>query len=174
MKSDARSLPATPVARSPAHGAKSGADWLGLKDDDVQDLSPSVPLKEPSPTSVLMPNSAGRPPSGTKPDNRTTPQPRTSQTTSQSKANQATPPPRTTETTSVPRVGEITPVPGTGEPLPQPRGSRAETPIVPQEDDEWLISGLAQKKTQKQEKVEEQIGQNQSGLKGDSRKGLVF
>ncbi|XP_040185903.1 fas-binding factor 1 isoform X2 [Rana temporaria] len=144
LKSDARSLPATPVARSPAHGAKSGADWLGLKDDDVPDLSPSVPLKEPSPTSVVMPNSAGRPPSGTKPDNRTTPQPRTSQTTSQSKANQATPPPRTTETTSVPRVGEITPVPGTGEPLPQPRGSHA---------------------------VEEQIGQNQSGLKEDSRKG---
>lgn len=170
LKSDARSLTATPVARSPAHGAKSGADWLGLKDDDVPDLSSSVPLKEPSPTSVVMPNSVGRPPSGTKPDNRTTPQPRNSQTTPQSKANHATPPPRSTETTFVPRAGEITPVPGTGEPLPQPRGSSAETHIVPQED-EWLISALARKKTQNQEKVEEQIGQNQSGLKEDSRRG---
>ncbi|XP_018427960.1 PREDICTED: fas-binding factor 1 [Nanorana parkeri] len=126
LKSEARSLTTTPVARSPAHGAMTGADWLGLKDDDVPDLSPSIPLKEPPQASVATLRSAGRPPPGIK---------------------------------------------TVGEPTPQPRGTSSETPTVPQEEDEWLLSALARKKAQKQEKVEEQTGQTQNGLKEDSGRG---
>ncbi|KAM5136058.1 fas-binding factor 1 [Mantella aurantiaca] len=212
VKSDARSLIATPMARSPAHGAKSGSDWLGLLDDDDDpDLYPSIPLKEPPPASAT-PRPAGYPPPGAKSENRTAPQPRTSQASPQAKANRSTPPARASETvpragevtpvpragevTPVPRAGEVTPVPRAGEvtpvprpgevtpvprpgevtPVPrpgesQPSGTSAETPAVPQEDDEWLISALARKKAQKQEKPEERAGQNPNGLKEDPARG---
>ncbi|XP_072259960.1 fas-binding factor 1 isoform X2 [Pyxicephalus adspersus] len=171
LKSDARSVTTTPLAPSPTHGARSGADWLGLKDDDVPDLSPSIPLKEPFPAPVATPHSAGRPPSGTKPENRTTPQPRTSQTTPQSKANQATPTTKVGETTTVPSASETTPVPKAGEPIPQPKVRSADTSSLPQEDDEWLISALARKKAQKHEKTDEQTGRNQNEPKEVSEKG---
>ncbi|XP_044154813.1 fas-binding factor 1 [Bufo gargarizans] len=80
MKPDARSRSATPVGRSPARGEKSGADWLGLKDEDVPDLTPSLPSRDPPRPSTVTPSSAGRPPSGTKTDARLAPQPKTSQT----------------------------------------------------------------------------------------------
>ncbi|XP_069807856.1 fas-binding factor 1 isoform X2 [Dendropsophus ebraccatus] len=76
MKPDARSRSTTPVGRSPVRGEKSGADWLGLKDDDVPD---QTPLREPPRPSTVTPSSSGRPPSGTKPDVRSASQPKTSQ-----------------------------------------------------------------------------------------------
>ncbi|XP_063816610.1 fas-binding factor 1 isoform X2 [Pseudophryne corroboree] len=75
LKSDARSRSTTPVARSPAQVEKSGADWLGLK-DDVPYLTPSVPLSEPSKSTTGAPSSAGRATIATKVDNRPTLQPR--------------------------------------------------------------------------------------------------
>ncbi|KAM3923639.1 fas-binding factor 1 isoform 2-T2 [Leptodactylus fuscus] len=79
IKPDTRSRSSTPVGRGSARGEKTGADWLGLKDEDVPDLTPSVPLREPSRSSTLTPSSAGRPPSGTKTDARLAPEPKTSQ-----------------------------------------------------------------------------------------------
>ncbi|XP_073540017.1 fas-binding factor 1 isoform X2 [Phyllobates terribilis] len=76
IKSDARSRSATPVGRSPAREEKSGADWLGLKDEDVPDLTP---LRDPPRPSTVTPSSTGRPPSGTKPDARLATQIKTSQ-----------------------------------------------------------------------------------------------
>ncbi|KAG8565695.1 hypothetical protein GDO81_012947 [Engystomops pustulosus] len=79
VKPDARSRSTTPVGRSPAKGEKSGADWLGLKDEDVPDLTPSNPLREPPRSSTVTPSSAGRPPSGTKTDSGLALQPKTPQ-----------------------------------------------------------------------------------------------
>ncbi|XP_056406658.1 fas-binding factor 1 isoform X2 [Hyla sarda] len=76
MKPDARSRSSTPVGHSPARGEKSGADWLGLRDEDVPDQTPS---KEPPRVSTVTPSAAGRPPSGTKGDARMASQPKTSQ-----------------------------------------------------------------------------------------------
>ncbi|CAJ0951668.1 unnamed protein product [Ranitomeya imitator] len=76
IKADARSRSATPVGRSPARDEKSGADWLGLKDEDVPDLTP---LREPPRPSNVEPNTTGRPPSGTKSDSRLATQIKTSQ-----------------------------------------------------------------------------------------------
>ncbi|XP_075033908.1 fas-binding factor 1 [Mixophyes fleayi] len=78
LKSDARSHSTTPMVRSPAQGEKSGADWLGLKDEDDQNFTPSFPLKEPLQSSAVTPGSAGRSPAAAKTDNRPTPQPRAS------------------------------------------------------------------------------------------------
>ncbi|KAM4031764.1 fas-binding factor 1 isoform 3-T3 [Anomaloglossus baeobatrachus] len=75
IKADSRSRSATPVGRSPARGEKSGADWLGLKDEDVPDLTPSRELPRPS----MTPSSASRPPSGPKTDARLATQSKTSQ-----------------------------------------------------------------------------------------------
>ncbi|XP_077107892.1 fas-binding factor 1 isoform X2 [Ranitomeya variabilis] len=76
IKADARSRSATPVGQSPARDEKSGADWLGLKDEDVPDLTP---LREPPRPSNVAPNTTGRPPSGTKSDSRLATQIKTSQ-----------------------------------------------------------------------------------------------
>ncbi|XP_069608154.1 fas-binding factor 1 isoform X2 [Ranitomeya imitator] len=76
IKADARSRSATPVGRSPARDEKSGADWLGLKDEDVPDLTP---LREPPRPSNVERNTTGRPPSGTKSDSRLATQIKTSQ-----------------------------------------------------------------------------------------------
>ncbi|XP_042305203.1 fas-binding factor 1 isoform X2 [Sceloporus undulatus] len=46
VKSDQRSKPSTPASGSPVR-SKTGADWLGLKDEDF-DLPPPSPLKESS------------------------------------------------------------------------------------------------------------------------------
>ncbi|XP_075701729.1 fas-binding factor 1 [Rhinoderma darwinii] len=79
MKPDSRSRSTTPVGRSPARGEKNGAYWLGLKEDDVPDLSPSVPSREPPQSSTVTPSSTGRPPTETKTGARLTPQLKTSQ-----------------------------------------------------------------------------------------------
>ncbi|XP_053151771.1 fas-binding factor 1 isoform X3 [Hemicordylus capensis] len=50
LKTDQRSKPSTPASSSPIR-SKTGADWLGLKDEDF-DLPPSSPLKESSKTTV--------------------------------------------------------------------------------------------------------------------------
>ncbi|XP_073444012.1 fas-binding factor 1 isoform X2 [Dendrobates tinctorius] len=76
LKADARSRSATPAGRSPAREEKSGADWLGLKDEDVPDLTP---LREPPRPSTVTPSATGRPPSGTKSDARLATQIKTSQ-----------------------------------------------------------------------------------------------
>ncbi|KAM4663226.1 fas-binding factor 1 isoform 2-T4 [Discoglossus pictus] len=55
VKSDVRSHPSTPMSRSPARGEKNGADWLGLKDEDVLDLTPPGPLKDTSQTPAVTP-----------------------------------------------------------------------------------------------------------------------
>uniref|UniRef100_A0A8C5R9L8 Fas binding factor 1 n=1 Tax=Leptobrachium leishanense TaxID=445787 RepID=A0A8C5R9L8_9ANUR len=62
VKFDAKSQPTTPKARSPAGGERNGADWLGLKDDDVPDGAFSLPLREPTRSSTVTP--ASRPQSG--------------------------------------------------------------------------------------------------------------
>ncbi|CAN2391846.1 factor 1, partial [Pristimantis euphronides] len=116
MKPDANSLSTTPVSRSPARGEKSGADWLGLKDEDVPDLTSSVPSREPPQLPTVTPSSADLPPSGTKTDAKLTPQPKTS------------------------HIDSLTSKQG---------------------DDEWLISALSRKKSQKQE---EQKVQNSNGV----------
>ncbi|XP_070790716.1 fas-binding factor 1 isoform X1 [Pituophis catenifer annectens] len=50
LKSEQRSMPSPSASNSPVRN-KSGADWLGLKDED-SDLLPSSPLKEPSKSSA--------------------------------------------------------------------------------------------------------------------------
>uniref|UniRef100_A0A8C3SFE9 Fas binding factor 1 n=1 Tax=Chelydra serpentina TaxID=8475 RepID=A0A8C3SFE9_CHESE len=46
LKMDQRSKPTTPAATSPMRGSKTGADWLGLKDEDFIDLDPPSPAKD--------------------------------------------------------------------------------------------------------------------------------
>uniref|UniRef100_A0A8C5EZE5 Fas binding factor 1 n=1 Tax=Gopherus evgoodei TaxID=1825980 RepID=A0A8C5EZE5_9SAUR len=55
LKMDQRSKPTTPATTSPMRGSKTGADWLGLKDEDFIDLDPPSPAKDPSPASQLLP-----------------------------------------------------------------------------------------------------------------------
>ncbi|XP_058021926.1 fas-binding factor 1 isoform X2 [Ahaetulla prasina] len=50
LKTEQRSKPSPSASNSPVRN-KSGADWLGLKDED-SDLLPSSPLKEPSKSSA--------------------------------------------------------------------------------------------------------------------------
>ncbi|XP_062976391.1 fas-binding factor 1 [Elgaria multicarinata webbii] len=50
LKTDQRSKPSTPASGSPIR-SKTGADWLGLKDEDF-DLPPPSPLKESSKSGV--------------------------------------------------------------------------------------------------------------------------
>ncbi|KAG8129020.1 putative Acyl-coenzyme A oxidase protein, partial [Naja naja] len=50
LKTEERSKPSPSASNSPVRN-KSGADWLGLKDED-SDLLPSSPLKEPSKSSA--------------------------------------------------------------------------------------------------------------------------
>ncbi|KAG9473957.1 hypothetical protein GDO78_004321 [Eleutherodactylus coqui] len=76
MNPEARSRSSTPVGRSEPKGEKGGADWLGLKDEDIPDLTPSRELPQ---RSSVTPSSAGLPPSGTKTDAKLTPQPKTPQ-----------------------------------------------------------------------------------------------
>ncbi|XP_026510307.1 fas-binding factor 1 [Terrapene carolina triunguis] len=46
LKMDQRSKPTTPSTTSPMRGSKTGADWLGLKDEDFIDLDPPSPAKD--------------------------------------------------------------------------------------------------------------------------------
>uniref|UniRef100_A0A8C8SQ37 Fas binding factor 1 n=1 Tax=Pelusios castaneus TaxID=367368 RepID=A0A8C8SQ37_9SAUR len=46
LKTDQRSKPPTPAATSPLRGSRTGADWLGLKDEDFLDLDPLSPAKD--------------------------------------------------------------------------------------------------------------------------------
>ncbi|XP_043352300.1 fas-binding factor 1 homolog isoform X2 [Dermochelys coriacea] len=46
LKMDQRSKPTTPAITSPMRGNKTGADWLGLKDEDFIDLDPPSPAKD--------------------------------------------------------------------------------------------------------------------------------
>uniref|UniRef100_A0A8C6YKD7 Fas binding factor 1 n=1 Tax=Naja naja TaxID=35670 RepID=A0A8C6YKD7_NAJNA len=52
LKTEERSKPSPSASNSPVRN-KSGADWLGLKDED-SDLLPSSPLKEPSKSKVIQ------------------------------------------------------------------------------------------------------------------------
>uniref|UniRef100_A0A8C5RCC7 Fas binding factor 1 n=1 Tax=Laticauda laticaudata TaxID=8630 RepID=A0A8C5RCC7_LATLA len=52
LKTEERSKPFPSASNSPIRN-KSGADWLGLKDED-NDLLPSSPLKEPSKSKVIQ------------------------------------------------------------------------------------------------------------------------
>ncbi|KAM4691196.1 fas-binding factor 1 [Rhinophrynus dorsalis] len=79
LKSEARSNPNTPVSRSPARGERARGDWLGLKDDDIPDLTPPVLAKNPPRSATVTPSSAGRPPSGNKTGDTPAVQPRASQ-----------------------------------------------------------------------------------------------
>ncbi|XP_068120343.1 fas-binding factor 1 [Hyperolius riggenbachi] len=159
LKTDARSVTTTPVVQSPAHSAKSGADWLGLKDEDIPDWSPSLPLKEPPRASAVTPTSAGVPTSGTKTDNKTTTQSRASPTISQPKANQ---------TSSQPNITDTFP-----QTAPQPKDTPTHSAAAPKEDDEWLLSAIARKKIQKQDKVVEQMGQTPNGTEHGAVPAMV-
>ncbi|CAH2302139.1 Hypothetical predicted protein [Pelobates cultripes] len=65
VKANVKSQPSTPKARSPSRGDRSGADWLGLRDDDILDAAPSLPMREPlSRSSAVTPTSTSRPQSG--------------------------------------------------------------------------------------------------------------
>ncbi|XP_004918510.1 fas-binding factor 1 isoform X2 [Xenopus tropicalis] len=68
FKSEGRSRSSTPATRSPARGERGGADWLGLKDDDIDvpDFTPSLPVRDPPRSAGVTPSSAGRPTSGNK------------------------------------------------------------------------------------------------------------
>nr|XP_025033908.1 fas-binding factor 1 isoform X1 [Pelodiscus sinensis]XP_025033909.1 fas-binding factor 1 isoform X1 [Pelodiscus sinensis]XP_025033910.1 fas-binding factor 1 isoform X1 [Pelodiscus sinensis] len=46
LKMDQRSKPTTPANTSPMRGSKTGADWLGLKDEDFIDLEPSSSARD--------------------------------------------------------------------------------------------------------------------------------
>ncbi|XP_023957450.3 fas-binding factor 1 isoform X7 [Chrysemys picta bellii] len=46
LKMDQRSKPTTPSTTSPMRGSKTGADWLGLKDEDFIELDPPSPAKD--------------------------------------------------------------------------------------------------------------------------------
>uniref|UniRef100_A0A8C0GTQ3 Fas binding factor 1 n=1 Tax=Chelonoidis abingdonii TaxID=106734 RepID=A0A8C0GTQ3_CHEAB len=46
LKMDQRSKPTTPATTSPMRGSKTGADWLGLKDEDFIDLDPPSPVRD--------------------------------------------------------------------------------------------------------------------------------
>ncbi|KAM9119323.1 fas-binding factor 1 [Pangshura tecta] len=46
LNMDQRSKPTTPATTSPMRGSKTGADWLGLKDEDFIDLDPPSPAKD--------------------------------------------------------------------------------------------------------------------------------
>ncbi|XP_063315101.1 fas-binding factor 1 isoform X2 [Pelobates fuscus] len=65
VKATIKSQPTTPKAQSPSRGDRSGADWLGLKDDEILDAAPSLPIREPSRSSAVTPTSTSRPQSGT-------------------------------------------------------------------------------------------------------------
>ncbi|XP_073167731.1 fas-binding factor 1 isoform X2 [Lepidochelys kempii] len=81
LKMDQRSKPTTPAITSPMRGSKTGADWLGLKDEDFIDLDPpslakdaakgspaAAPLNKPSSSSATkQPSSASQLLPGTKP-----------------------------------------------------------------------------------------------------------
>ncbi|EMP23787.1 Fas-binding factor 1 like protein [Chelonia mydas] len=81
LKMDQRSKPTTPAITSPMRGSKTGADWLGLKDEDFIDLDPpsltkdaakgspaAAPLNKPSSSSATkQPSPASQLLPGTKP-----------------------------------------------------------------------------------------------------------
>ncbi|XP_067403942.1 fas-binding factor 1 isoform X1 [Emydura macquarii macquarii] len=46
LKTDQRSKPTTPTTTSPMRVSKTGADWLGLKDEDFLNLDPPSPVKD--------------------------------------------------------------------------------------------------------------------------------
>ncbi|KAM8945866.1 fas-binding factor 1 [Pelodytes ibericus] len=79
LKANIKSQPATPRNPSPARVDRGGADWLGLKDEDIPDAISSPPVREPTRSSTLTPNSTGLPHSGTKSGNGPTTQPTESQ-----------------------------------------------------------------------------------------------
>uniref|UniRef100_A0A452HBF4 Fas-binding factor 1 C-terminal domain-containing protein n=1 Tax=Gopherus agassizii TaxID=38772 RepID=A0A452HBF4_9SAUR len=63
LKMDQRSKPTTPATTSPMRGSKTGADWLGLKDEDFIDLDPPSPAKDaakgsPAAASLNTPSSS--------------------------------------------------------------------------------------------------------------------
>ncbi|XP_032648774.1 fas-binding factor 1 isoform X1 [Chelonoidis abingdonii] len=63
LKMDQRSKPTTPATTSPMRGSKTGADWLGLKDEDFIDLDPPSPVRDatkgsPATASLNTPSSS--------------------------------------------------------------------------------------------------------------------
>ncbi|XP_044838327.1 fas-binding factor 1 isoform X3 [Mauremys mutica] len=63
LNMDQRSKPTTPATTSPMRGSKTGADWLGLKDEDFIDLDPPSPAKDaakgsPAAAPLNMPSSS--------------------------------------------------------------------------------------------------------------------
>ncbi|NXQ90340.1 FBF1 factor, partial [Nyctibius grandis] len=55
------SKPPPPAKRSPVQSSRSGADWLGLKDEDFMDLEPPSPVKASPAVSCPSPAAAGQP-----------------------------------------------------------------------------------------------------------------
>ncbi|XP_043946441.1 fas-binding factor 1 isoform X2 [Protopterus annectens] len=116
---DQKSKPSTPTTPRSARANKSGADWLGLKGDDLTESTIHLPSKESTKMSGTLPNDVPSSPSLAK-----------------------KPPLPSRPSSGVNLEGEAT-----VKSKPNQSGSTTETPVTREEDD-WLVGALARKKTQ--------------------------
>ncbi|GAB1297083.1 Fas-binding factor 1 [Apodemus speciosus] len=109
-----------PPASSPVHPRKGGADWLGLKDDDLDLLPPSPVQKAPQEDSAMTPSLL--PPT-----------------------NQPSGPEPQSAPAGVPPAAKL---PAQGA-RPSVKASQASSPRAPEEkEDDWLSHVISQKKSQ--------------------------